>query len=247
VVHIKNPDTGEQVAQGRTYTSSKSNPTVFELSPGVYDVKVSAVKITNKPSQEFNGIEIKASEAVEKTAQFSSGVLKAGALEGEKFIDAVVYITDSKTGERIAQGRTYTNSKSNPTAFELLPGTYDIKITAVKIVGKPSQEFKGIELTGEETIEKTAQFTSGVLKVGATQGETLIDSIVMIHDSRTGEKVVQGRTYTNSRSNPEEFILLPGSYSVTIKAVKIDGKPEKTLDVEVKPQETSELKADFEK
>jgi len=247
VVYIKNPDTGEQVAQGRTYVSSKSNPKAFELSPGVYDVKVSAVKITNKPSQEFNGIEIKASEVVERTAQFSSGLLKIGALEGEKFVDALVYIMDSKTGERIAQGRTYTSSKSNPDTFELVPGLYDIKVTAAKIEGKQSKEFEGVELKGGETVERTAQFSSGVLKVGATQGEILIDSLVTIKDSRTGEQIAQGRTYTGSKSNPKEFILIPGSYSVTLKALKIDGKPEKTFDIEVKAQGTSEFKADFAK
>ncbi len=241
VVHINNPETDEQVAKGRTYTSSKSNPKVFELSPGVYDVKVSAVKITNQPSLEFNNIEIKASETIEKTAQFTSGHLKIGAREGEKYLDSVIYITDSKTGERIAQGRTYTSSKSNPKVFDLVPGLYDIKVSAVKIEGKPSQEFKGIELTGEESIEKTAQFSSGVLKVGVVQGDMFIDSIVTIKDSRTGEQITSGRTYTDYKS----FVLIPGSYTVTIKALKIEDKPEKTLDVEVKAQETAQIKADF--
>ena len=240
-IHIKDPDTGEHVAQGRSYTSSKSNPKVFELLPGIYDVKVSALKITNKPSREFNGIEIKASETIEKTAQFTSGQLKIGALEGEKYLDALVYISDSKTGERIAQGRTYTSSKSNPKVFDLIPGMYDVKVSAVKIVGKPTQEFTGIELTGEASIEKIAQFSSGVLKVAAVQGDTFVDSIVTIKDSRTGEQITSGRTYTDYKS----FVLVPGSYTVIFKAVKIEGNPEKTLDVEVKAQETSELKAEF--
>ncbi len=244
-IQVKNPDTGEQVAQGRTYISSKTNPRVFELSPGVYDVIVTAVKITNQPSQEMSGIEIKASETVERTAQFSSGQIKIGAREGEKFVDALVTITDSKTGEKITQGRTYVSSKSNPKVFDLVPGVYDVKVTAVKVQGKPSEEFNGIEIKGGETIEHTAQFSSGILKVGATAGETLIDSIVIIKDARTGEQIAQGRTGLKQKGNPKEFILIPGSYDVTIQAFKLEGKPLKEFSVEVKALETAEHIADF--
>jgi hypothetical protein len=43
----------------------------------------------------------------------------------------------------------------------------------------------------------------------------------------------------------KDFILIPGSYSITLKALKIDGKPEKTFDIEVKAQETTQINADF--
>ncbi len=241
VIHINDPDTGEHVAQGRTYTSSKSNPKVFELSPGVYDVKVSALKITNKPSQEFSGIEIKASETIEETAQFTSGQLKIGALEGEKFVDAVVSITDTKTGEKIAQGRTYTSSKSNPKVFELIPGIYNIEVKSLAIQGHPVNKFEYVEIKPSETIEETAQFSSGVLEIESKEGESFTDSMVAVSNSKTGEKIASGRTYNKAKS----FILIPGPYTVTIKPIKIEGKPEKTLDVEVKAQETAQIKADF--
>ncbi len=244
-VQIKNPDTGEQVAQGRTYVSSKTNPRAFELSPGIYDVTVTAVKITNQPSQEFSGVEITASETVEKTAQFSSGQLKIGAKEGEKYVEASVSIKDSNTGEQITQGRTYKSSKSNPKVFNLVPGLYDVKVTAIKVAGKPSEKFNGIELKGGEEVEHTAQFSSGLLKVGATEGETLIDSIVTINDARTGEQIAQGRTGLKQKGNPKEFTLTPGSYDVTIQAFKMEDKPVKELSVKVKAQETVEHIADF--
>ena len=245
-VVIYEPDTDTTIGQGRTYTSSKSNPKVFQLAPGVYDVEVKAIHIEGKPSEKFSSVEILSGETFEQLVDFSSGTLKAGALQGEKYIDAAVYIKDSKTGERIAQGRTYTSSKSNPDVFELTPGVYDVEIKAIKIQGKPSEKYEAIEIKATETVEKTAQFSSGVLKAGALQGEKYIDAAVYIKDSKTGERVAQGRTYTSSKSNPDVFELTPGVYDVEIQAIHIQGKPsEKFEAVEIKASETVEKTAQF--
>ena len=244
-VVIYEPDTETTIAQGRTYTSSKSNPKIFQLAPGVYDVEVKAIHIEGKPSEKFSSVEILSGETFEQLVDFSSGTLKAGALQGEKYIDAAVYIKDSKTGERVAQGRTYTSSKSNPEVFELTPGVYDVEIQAIHIQGKPSEKFDAVEIKASETVEKTARFSSGVLKAGARQGEKLIDAAVYINDSKTGERIAQGRTYTKPKTNPKEFILVPGLYKVTIKPVKMEGSPSKELDVEVKAGQTVEHMAAF--
>jgi len=241
VVRVKDSDTGEQITQSRTYTSSNSNPKAFELSPSVYDVEVSALGIVGNPTQNFNAVEIVASETVEKTAQFSSGTLKVGALEGEKLLDAAVSVTDTKTGEKITQGRTYLSSNSNPKAFELPPGIYNIEVKSLAIIGHPVIKFESIEVKATETVEQTAQFSSGVLVVEAKQGGALADSMVSITNTRTGEKIASGRTYDKAK----EFILVPDSYTVTIKPIKIEGSPEKTVEVELKAQETSEVKVDF--
>ena len=240
-VYVYKLETEETVAKGRTYNSSGSNPIVLKLDPGVYDISIKALEIETRPTQKLDAVEIVSGEKVEKVVDYSSGTLKIGALQGEKFVDATIHIKDPDTGEQVAKGRTDTSSKSNPKVFDLDPGMYDIEVSAVKIVGKPSQEFTGIELTGEESVEKIAQFSSGVLKVGAVQGDVFVDSIATIKDSRTGEQITSGRTYTDYKS----FVLVPGFYTVIFKALKIEGNPEKTLDVEVKAQETAQVKADF--
>jgi len=243
VVRIKNSETDEQITQGRTYTSSNSNPKTFELTPGTYNVEVSALGIVGKPTQTFDAIEIVSSETVEKTAQFSSGELKVGAFEGEKFVDASVSVIDSKTGEKIKQSRTYKSSGSNPKAFELSPGIYDIEVKSLVIQGHPVVKFESVEVKPGETIEETAQFSSGVIKIGAKEGEAFTDSMVSITNSRTGEKITAGRTYADYK----EFILIPDSYTVTVKAFKIEGNPEKTVEVELKALETAEVNIDFTK
>jgi Ca-activated chloride channel homolog len=246
-VYIYEPETETTVAKGRTYTSSNSNPKVFELAPGVYDVEIKALEVEGSPTEKFNAVEILSGETVEQLVDFSSGTLKAGALKGEKYVDATVYITDTKSGGRVAQGRTYKSSKTNPKVFELTPGVYDVEIKALNIEGSQPEKFEAVEIKASETVEKTAKFSSGVLKVGAREGEKLVDAAVYITDSRTGERIAQGRTYTKSTSNPKEFILIPGSYSITLKALKIEGNPEETFEVEVKAQEELERITDFTK
>ena len=227
VVKIIDVSTEEQVAQSRTYTGPKSNPKTFELPPGVYNVIVEPLGIKGISPQTFENIEVKAGETVEETAQFSGGTLKVGAFEGEKFMDSIIYITNSDTEEQVTQGRTYKSSKSNPKSFELSPGTYDISVKALGIINNPIQEFKGIQISPAETIVKEVQFETGTLKIGAKDGEKLVDSTITILNSRTGERVSSVLTYPQSKSNPKVFILTPGSYDITVTAGKMSTKPSK--------------------
>ena len=108
-------------------------------------------------------------------------------------------------------------------------------------MGHPVKKFESVEIKPSETVEETAQFSSGVLQIEAKQGDTFADSLVTITNTRRGEKIASGRTYDKAK----EFILIPDSYTVTIKSIKIEGSPEKTVEVELKAQETSDVKVDF--
>ncbi|MEM7009520.1 MAG: hypothetical protein AAF462_10340, partial [Thermodesulfobacteriota bacterium] len=225
VVKVIDANTGENVAQGRSYTGEKTNPKVFDLEPGTYNVLVEPVGIKDNPSQTFENIEVAAGETVEKTAEFSSGVLKIGAFEGEKFMDAVVYVTNSETEESVTQGRTYKSSKSNPKTFELSPGTYDISVKALGITNNPIIEFKGVEVVGGEELEHKAQFESGTLKIGAKDGEKLVQATITVTNSTTGERVSSVITYPQAKSNPKVLVLTPGVYDVNVTAAKMSTKP----------------------
>lgn len=245
IVYINNPDTGEQVSQGRTYKSSKTNPKTFELSPGIYDVSVKALGIINNPIQEFKAIEIKPGEIVEQEAQFTSGILKIGAKDGEKLVDSNITITDSKTGEKITGALTYPKSNANPKVFVLTPGTYDIKVAALKMNTKPSHEFEAVDLQAGETIEETVQFPRGLITISATQSDENIKSRVSIKDSKTGEELTYGFTDIKPTKNPIEFVLSPGFYEVIVQATSIEGKPEKVFNIDLKSEDALDLKADF--
>ncbi len=245
VVHIKNLETGEQVAQGRTYKSSKTNPKTFELSPGVYDVNVKALGITNNPIQEFKGIEITPAETLVKEAQFESGTFKIGAKDGERLVDTMITITNSTTGENVTSARTYPQAKSNPKEIVLSPGVYDVSVNALKMNTAPSKEFKSIELKAGDTIEEIVQFPRGVIKVFATQSEQNIKSTIRVKDSKTGEQLTTGYTGIKTNKNPIEFILPPGKYDIVVEASGIDGKPEKVFNIDLESQGDLDLKADF--
>jgi len=218
---LTNIETGEELKRQRTYSTSSTNPRIVSLPDGVYDLEVRPINMQGFDSQTITGIEIKEGTVFEKEVDFGFGELSIEAVRNGKLTDCSVYVYESVTESTVAQGRTCKSSKSNPIVIKLDPGVYDVKVSTVKITNKPSQEFKGIEIKASETVEKTARFSSGVLKAGALEVEKFVDAVVYITDSKTGERIAQGHTYTNSKSNPEEFILLPGSYSVTMKAVKI--------------------------
>ncbi|GJM16227.1 MAG: hypothetical protein DHS20C13_15540 [Thermodesulfobacteriota bacterium] len=247
VVYIKNSETGEQVAQGRTYKSSNTNPKTFELSPGIYDVSVKALGITNNPMQEFKGIEITPAESLVKEAQFESGTLKIGAKDGERLVDANISIKNTNTGENVTAGRTYPKSKSNPKVFELTPGTYDVVVTALKMNTKSSKEFESIELKAGDTIEEIVQFPRGTIKVSTTQSEENIKAVVRVKDPKTGEQLAYGYTDLKASKNPIEFILPPGSYEVVVEPYKMDEVSEKVFNIDLRSEDDLDLKVDFPK
>lgn len=70
VVSINDKKSGKNVAGSRTYTASTSNPREFMLNPGIYEVKVSAVKKEYAGKTETFTIEVKQGETVTKIITF---------------------------------------------------------------------------------------------------------------------------------------------------------------------------------
>ncbi|WP_418603265.1 vWA domain-containing protein [Hwangdonia sp.] len=70
VVSIKEKISGKNVAGSRTYTSNSSNPREFILNPGIYEVKVSAVKKEYAGKKETFTIEVKQGETATKIIHF---------------------------------------------------------------------------------------------------------------------------------------------------------------------------------
>ncbi|MFD1614304.1 vWA domain-containing protein [Gelatiniphilus marinus] len=70
VVSIKEKKSGKNVAGSRTYTSNNSNPREFLLNPGIYEVKVSAVKKEYAGKKETFTIQVKQGETVTKIIRF---------------------------------------------------------------------------------------------------------------------------------------------------------------------------------
>ena len=244
-VNVIDTKTGEVVGGGRTYTSEETNPRIIPLPDGVYDVEVIPLGIKGAEKQILKGVEIKQGETVEKTVDFGFGEISVGVTRNGSLSDATVTVYEPGTKNNVAGGRTYRSADSNPKKIKLSPGVYDLSVGSVEIADKPLETIPGVEIKSGETSERSVEFKSGILMVGASSGSGLVDATIYITDSTTGGPVAGGRTYTDPNNNPKEYVLSPGNYKVVVKAVKLKDTSPEEFEVEVKQGETVERSAQF--
>ena len=232
---LTNTQTAEELKGQRTYTKPNTNPRIISLPDGIYDLKVEPLGMKGVQSRTISAIEIKEGEVVEKEVDFGFGELSIKVVRNGKLMDSTVHVLNPDTEERVAQGRTYSKSTSNPIIMKLDPGVYDVEVTALEIETNPKQILEGVEIISGEVVEKVVDYSSGTIKVGSLKGEKLHDSVVKIIDVSTEEQVAQGRTYTGAKSNPKTFELPPGVYNVTVEPLGIKGVTPQTFEnIEVK-------------
>lgn len=142
---------GKAVGGSRTYGKTQ----IIEVNSGVYDIEIKALTMKGlESSYTIDDVVVESGKTIEVSHNFKTGIAMIGVKSGETLVDAVVSITDKKTGKNITGSRTYTSDTSNPREFMLNPGIYDVKISGVK------KEFAGktktltIEIKQGETITK---------------------------------------------------------------------------------------------
>lgn len=156
-VVIYSAGTQEQVGAGRTYANESSNPRSFELTAGTYDVEVKAIEIGGDPKHRFEGIAVEPGGAIELAHDWSSGILKVGAVRDGELVDATVNVLSVQRNASEGQGRTYTSVNSNPKTFNLLPGTY--KVTVNELRGERRELM--IEVRAGEVAEEMVDMGAG--------------------------------------------------------------------------------------
>jgi Ca-activated chloride channel family protein len=94
----------------------------------------------------------------------------------------------------------------------------------------------------------THDFSTGKLRVGSNGNQGLIDATVKVNDAKSDKRIDGGRTYSSPSSNPSEYLLSPGTYTVVLKALPIVGyDADVTIeDVEVKAEDVTEVMHTFE-
>lgn len=158
VVSVRHHGEKKEATRGRTYTGERSNPWRKELVPGLYDVQVRSVKIKGEEAEiVLEKIEIKPGETTEVSHNFQQAILKVGATNQGDLQDATIGIRDKNSAVAIAQGRTYTSSSSNPKSFILSPGTYEIRVKALKYSGEAVKTIT-VTLEAGKTYEETAKY-----------------------------------------------------------------------------------------
>ena len=248
-VKVYNSGTNEYVSSLRTYAHEKTNPAMFHLPPGTYDIQAMPLgtDVADIWRRQFRVVE---GEVPVEVIDFSAGKVSILATANEELWDCTVsiYPAGIKSG-RSAGGRTYTSASSNPMIKELSPGSYDIYLKALAMDGTGlEQVFQNVEVKAGQMTELAHNYTSGQLAVLATNNGELWDCTVTIYDAATSTNIgAGGRTYTGASSNPLKETLTPGVYDIELRALKLNGSGWKTMlnDVVVKADETTEVAHNF--
>lgn len=218
-----------------------------------FDVGKVSVAQLECVAQAGGGLYLGAQSADELAAALAGAVAPAEVYDsrlsikvvvGGQLADAVVLVRRAGTREDVAGGRTYTAADTNPRLLPVPAGAYDVTVRAVDLAGGPSQQLDNVQVVDGETVEKTVDFSSGTLRVGAVRGGQLLDATVTVTNLATGKEVGL-RTYTDARTNPRVFELLPGSYRVRVIAVRPAGLSPQEVNVQIKAGETVERTVNF--
>ncbi|MEM0518662.1 vWA domain-containing protein [Aequorivita flava] len=142
---------GKTVGGGRTYGRTKE----FELNAGTYSVVLQAIKL--------NGIHTKAKvenqvvTAGQTTAvdyNFESGTLEVVPMGGGKNIDATVNVIEVNSRTSVGGGRSYDRG----VKMNINPGTYEIKVRALKKTGFSGDKSATVTVKKGEAIKQTFNY-----------------------------------------------------------------------------------------
>ncbi len=227
VVNITNTSENKSVAGGRTYKSINSNPMIKELNPGIYDVKISAMKLSGASTTKvFERVEVKAGETTSLEHNFEYGELSVFASNNGKLWDCVVntFVAGDPRKRSVAGGRTYKSSSHNPFSDLLTPGKYSVEYRAHYIHG-PGWKYvlKDLDVKVGEKTKAEYDYETGIARIGATyKGEPWTSNVTLYKD---GTSVYSKRASGNY--NPREIVLTPGTYEVQVTSVRLNGESEK--------------------
>ena len=214
----------------------KPGKKTFRLPPGIYDIKVIDNKMPKQPFVNFSGIRIAEGQTVEKTADFTGGALKVTTLINGKPFNAAVEISTP-------DGRKYFShwTSSGVRTFDLPAGTYNVKVVNHTIpVILPAETFTGIKIGVGKTVEKTADFSVGFLKVTASKAGKPFNTPVELYTS-------DGRKYYThwTSGGVRVFSLLPGKYDAKVLDIQEQGKMKAFTGIQVGKGKTQSIEAAF--
>jgi Ca-activated chloride channel family protein len=198
-IQVLDAESGQQVLASSS--SGKTGVRNIRLDPGAYHMEVRDTTVSGgkTPMIRHTGIVIEAGQTVEKTADFSDGTLVIKAIKNERPFEAKVFYY------RSGEGSSFCNESTHPKTGEarrkFLPGTYDIKVVDSHTAGNPSINLRGIKVPPGKTIEKTAEFANGSLRILTTRNGEPVFCPVKIFDpegkvisdfwTQHGERTVQ--------------------------------------------------------
>ena len=157
VVKVFKPGEKSAVASGRSYRHAKSNPVVYSVLPGIYDVEIKFIEIAGDPVIRFENQVLEGGKKISLRHDHPSAELKIGAKQGTALVDAVVTVYSKATGKEADRGRTYVSSNSNPKVFTVEPGAYRVRIKPIKPKGLETKTFE-VEVKAKESVERWGEW-----------------------------------------------------------------------------------------
>ena len=118
----------QEIVAGRTEHHESTNPKVFRVATGAYDVVIKSTEMAGRPEHRIEGIRVEAGGRHEMTHEFMSGTLRLGAIRDGELLDATTKVVDIESGKPVGHGRTYDLERSNPRVYQLAPGSYRLTI-----------------------------------------------------------------------------------------------------------------------
>jgi hypothetical protein len=186
------------------------------LALGHYDVKATFTASHDKATRWLRGVEIKDSQTVQPSVEFSSGSVTVSAelKNGQALGDFQVYIYYYPAGEH-EQPITYL--PAGETAV-LSAGRYDVRANFFRSHDQPDIWLRNLLVQPGEGVNRTIVFPSGKLLVRAfevlnSQRKELIGDNVVLHIHAVGERI---RPIFSARSG-EVLVLTAGEYDIRVE------------------------------
>jgi len=221
-------------------TRTYADTALLYLPPGIYDLEVKPVENSDVDPIMVTNIQSFEDTVMHHTISFDAGRINVIILNNGEGWDAVVNIYAK--GKNVTTGRTYGKS----SVSELNPGRYDIEVKALTIEGlETTYRMENVDVKANEIKYVEHNFKTGIVMIGAKSANGLVDAVINIVEANAKINVANGRSYTLESSNPEKFILNPGTYQVTLSALgDYKGKKE-TFTIVIKEGETIEKITNF--
>lgn len=213
---------------------------LFYLPPGAYDLKVNALENTDLEPIWIRDVAVAEDDLSEHEVSFDAGTVNFNVLNNGEGWDALVKLVSGDAA--VAQVRTYGRSQ----AMQVPPGEYLAQVQALAVSGTTTAfEVPGVSVKAGEEVSVEFPFETGNARVGVRMGTELVDAMVTIIDRDTGKGVAGARTYTSESSNPRNFVLTPGNYTVKYASLGAHKGHADTFDITVGAAETVERVIDL--
>jgi Ca-activated chloride channel family protein len=231
-IYVNQAGTDTRVASSDTSTA---NPQTIQLEAGTYDVFVVDEHVSPKQTITFRNLSIENGQSIEKEADFSEGYLAVRIFKNgtESYGRCIVY--DEQRTKRLA-GIT----GKSPHTYKLMPGVYQVDVLDGNIRPVPTITFENVQIQGNQTVEKKAEFTPGYLQLTTKRDGQTVEATAHIYDASTNKQLPGA----NTKASPT-VELMPGVYNITFADDWGTNKKKKVNGITIEAGQTQSISADF--